>query len=131
MQKLKSYKFDYLFIYFLIAKLNSDSKLSPTPDHDVFKHLALTYSLNHQVMHKGKTILFYINWIESLFIQKKNTGPKCDGVQRFTNGITNGAEWYILEGGMQDYNYVYGGCMELTLGKKFNSIVYYQYRILI
>lgn len=39
----------------------------------------------------------------------------CDNVQKFTNGITNGAEWYILEGGMQDYNYVYGGCMELTL----------------
>lgn len=33
----------------------------------------------------------------------------------FSNGTTNGAEWYVLEGGMQDYNYYWTGCMELTL----------------
>jgi len=73
---------------------NVESKISPTPDNDIFKHLALTYSMNHKVMHKS---------------------PRCDGVQRFQTGTTNGAEWYILAGGMQDYNYVYHGCMELTL----------------
>lgn len=33
----------------------------------------------------------------------------------FTDGITNGADWYLLEGGMQDYNYYWNGCMEVTL----------------
>jgi len=33
----------------------------------------------------------------------------------FTGGITNGAQWYTLYGGMQDWNYEALGCMELTL----------------
>lgn len=43
-------------------------------------------------------------------------GEACPNDQAgFPNGTTNGAEWYLLEGGMQDYNYYWTGCMELTL----------------
>ena len=52
---------------------------SETPDDDVFIHLALDYSENHPTMHESNS---------------------------FTNGITNGADWYALNGGMQDWNYV-------------------------
>lgn len=66
-----------------------------TPDDDVFKHLALTYSRNHPTM---------------------NQGVACKaGTPTFNNGITNGAAWYPLTGGMQDFNYVWYGCMEVTL----------------
>lgn len=68
---------------------------SVTPDDDVFKHLALTYSTNHAKMARGVSC-------------QSNTPA-------FKRGITNGAEWYPLTGGMQDYNYVWFGCMEVTL----------------
>jgi carboxypeptidase D len=35
--------------------------------------------------------------------------------ENFPEGITNGAEWYSVTGGMQDWSYVYGGTFELTL----------------
>ncbi len=54
---------------------------SLTPDDDVFKHLATTYSLNHRRMHLGE--------------------PCKVGAPSFLNGTTNGAAWYPLTGGMQ------------------------------
>lgn len=67
---------------------------SISPDDDVFVHLAKTYSYNHTEMHNGNS---------------------CFELTDFVNGITNGYQWYPLKGGMQDYNYVWAQCLELTL----------------
>ncbi|XP_075978004.1 carboxypeptidase D isoform X3 [Anticarsia gemmatalis] len=68
---------------------------SIAPDDDVFRHLSLVYSNNHAKMSRG--------------VSCKSGSP------RFEQGITNGAAWYPLTGGMQDYNYLWHGCMEVTL----------------
>nr|XP_023668389.1 carboxypeptidase M-like isoform X2 [Paramormyrops kingsleyae] len=67
---------------------------SITPDDDVFVYLARTYSFSHTLMHMGKP---------------------CTDSTGFQNGITNGYRWYRVSGGMQDYNYIWGQCFEVTL----------------
>ena len=86
----------------LVANYPYDNSVSgasvstPCPDDDTFRQLALSYSLAHPVMHQG--------------IQA------CPGYnEAFVDGITNGAEWYSIDGGMQDYNYVYSSCFEITI----------------
>lgn len=65
---------------------------SLTPDDRVFKQLANAYANNHPTMRRG------LNCNES-----------------FPRGVTNGAFWYELDGGMQDFNYVFSNCFEITL----------------
>jgi carboxypeptidase D len=64
------------------------SVASPSPDEDVFVGLAETYAARNGPM-----------WAST----------------EFTHGITNGAAWYEVIGGVQDWLYRYAGCMELTL----------------
>ena len=65
---------------------------SKSPDDDIFIQLAKTYSFSHPTMHLGYA---------------------CS--DRFEDGITNGADWYNVNGGMQDYNYLNSNCFEITI----------------
>ncbi|KAK9270197.1 hypothetical protein L1049_025773 [Liquidambar formosana] len=58
------------------------------PDDETFRFMASVYSRSHNNMSLSK---------------------------EFPGGITNGAFWYPIYGGMQDWNYIHGGCFELTL----------------
>ncbi|XP_060198684.1 carboxypeptidase SOL1 isoform X1 [Lycium barbarum] len=58
------------------------------PDDETFRQMASIYSHSHHNMSLSK---------------------------EFPGGITNGAYWYPIYGGMQDWNYLHGGCFELTL----------------
>jgi hypothetical protein len=64
---------------------DQDSQYSD--DNDIFVQISKLYARSHPSILKGG----------------------------FKDGITNGRDWYPIYGGMQDFNYVHGGCMELTL----------------
>ncbi|XP_035829163.1 carboxypeptidase M [Aplysia californica] len=65
---------------------------SRSPDDDVFIHLALTYSRTHPTMHLGSS---------------------CQ--DEFPDGIVNGANWYPVVGGMQDYMYRHASGYEVLV----------------
>ncbi|XP_018618080.1 carboxypeptidase N catalytic chain [Scleropages formosus] len=73
-------------------RIRGKTTYSATPDDKLFKKLAKSYSYAHSWMHKS--------W---------NCGDY------FEEGITNGASWYSLSKGMQDFNYLYSNCFEITL----------------
>jgi carboxypeptidase D len=61
---------------------------SPTPDDDLFQDISRRYSVHNIPM-----------W----------TNPQ------FPDGITNGAAWYVVIGGMQDWCYRFLGCNDVTI----------------
>eukprot|EP00250_Pteridium_aquilinum_P018190 c23981_g1_i2 orf=864-1883(+) len=64
------------------------TRYSMCDDDETFRYLAKVYSGSHISMLKST---------------------------EFSEGVTNGAAWYPLYGGMQDWNYIHGRCMDLTL----------------
>ncbi|KAK3727884.1 hypothetical protein QZH41_010596, partial [Actinostola sp. cb2023] len=78
---------------------SGQSLYSATPDDDVFRHLAKAYSSEHPVMHLANSKWNCTNGKE----------------QDFIDGVTNGASWFSISGGMQDYNYVHSNDFEVTV----------------
>ena len=66
------------------------STYSPTPDEALLQALSRSYASNNPPM-----------WNNS-------AAP-------FVNGVVNGAAWYSISGGMQDWNYRYEGCIDVTI----------------
>lgn len=77
---------------------NADPKtvMNPTEENEIFKHLASVYATSHRKMYQGKPCPSFIR-------------------ETFRDGITNGADWYSVTGGMQDWSYLHGGTYETTL----------------
>jgi carboxypeptidase D len=65
---------------------------SASPDDTFFRHAAAVYASNHRTM-----------------ARVRHCGDN------FKDGITNGAQWYDVPGGMQDFNYLHSNDFEITL----------------
>ena len=63
------------------TSIDGTQQYSASPDDDIFRELALTYSRNHLKMYD----------------QVKD--PNCITTEEFPEGITNGADWYPVPGG--------------------------------
>ncbi|XP_056430146.1 carboxypeptidase M isoform X1 [Hyla sarda] len=78
----------------MVASYPYDNSYNTPPDNDVLTYIAGLYSNNNA---------------------KMSSANSCPDSLGFTNGITNGAVWYKIKGGMQDYNYIFNQCLEITL----------------
>ncbi|MCX6927665.1 MAG: M14 family zinc carboxypeptidase, partial [Verrucomicrobia bacterium] len=54
-------------------------------------------------------------WIEQLSRTYSSLNPPMWASTFFPQGIVNGALWYVVNGGMQDWHYRYPGCTEVTI----------------
>jgi carboxypeptidase D len=81
-----------------------DGHYEGAPDDKLFVQLAKTYSYNHRTMYKGEHCYDIC-------------GPNKNSLlnERFKEGITNGAQWYVLYGGIQDWVYLNTDCLSITV----------------
>ncbi|XP_060801055.1 carboxypeptidase E-like [Amyelois transitella] len=80
------------------------SEYSASPDDDTFRELALTYATAHADMASAARRGCHTSSSEG---SSYNFGRQ--------GGVTNGAAWYSLKGGMQDFNYLATNAFEITL----------------
>ena len=72
----------------LVANYPWDYTYTLTPDNDILIQAALTYSSHNSSMYNS---------------------------YEFPQGITNGAQWYVITGSMQDWFYGFTDCMDITM----------------
>ncbi len=72
----------------LVVNYPWDYTYALAPDNDLLIQASLTYSNHNSPMYNSPV---------------------------FPQGITNGAEWYVIQGGLQDWSYGFTGGMDLTI----------------
>lgn len=82
----------------------SAAEYSASPDDETFRELAMTYALAHADMASPTRRGCHTTSSDDV---SYNFGKQ--------GGVTNGAAWYSLKGGMQDFNYLATNAFEITL----------------
>ena len=97
--QMKTYGFSHHFVIgedghsgALVVNYPWDYTYDLTPDNNAFIEMSLEYSTYNLPMYNGS----------------------------FSQGITNGAQWYVTEGSLQDWSYEETGCMHVII--EYNDI---------
>jgi carboxypeptidase D len=53
--------------------------------------------------------------VKGLSLGYANLNPEMRNSRSFEGGITNGADWYVLKGGMQDWSYFFYNDLQITI----------------
>lgn len=53
--------------------------------------------------------------VRDLSLKYASTNPDMRRSREFSGGVTNGADWYVLKGGMQDWSYVWHNDLQITI----------------
>jgi hypothetical protein len=85
---------------FDLSRVDGANQYARSPDDVTFRALAMSYSTKHAHMAKD---------------DHKPCDMSADDKFSKQGGITNGARWYSVKGGMQDFNYLATNCFEITL----------------
>lgn len=85
-------------------KQKINGQYDAAPDDSLFVHLARTYAINHPTMSKGEHCYDICGQDRTNLLN-----------ERFRDGITNGAQWYVLYGGIQDWVYLHTSCLSTTM----------------
>lgn len=71
----------------LVINYPWDYTYTLTPDNDLIREAALTYARQNSTIYNNSS---------------------------FTQGVVNGAQWYVITGSLQDWSYGYTDCIDLT-----------------
>jgi len=97
-----NYPFDHSNQSLFESSAVHSSNYAKSPDDETFRYFASLYATKHKTMSSPTLNLPCPDAYEN-----EDFGVR--------GGITNGAEWYEVKGGMQDFNYLHTNCFELTL----------------
>ncbi|KAL7648646.1 UNVERIFIED_CONTAM: hypothetical protein RMT77_000552 [Armadillidium vulgare] len=78
-------------VYPFFGNARRASRYTATPDDILFTFLSMVYAYSHPVL------------------------PRRHACRQFLDGVTNGAEWYAIHGGMEDWAYMNSNCFQIVL----------------
>ena len=110
--------------------IKADTQSSPT-GREVETQAIMAYQASRQFVlsanfHGGTVVANYPwdsiydrhplnDFVKQLSVEYAELNPEMRGSSQFPGGVTNGADWYVVKGGMQDWSYFWFKDLQITV----------------